>query len=233
MQDAIDHAVVDHGVIVVAAMGNEYRHGMTHFPAGCEGVIAVGATRPDGTKADFSSEGLYISVCAPGEDIFSTIWTPGGDSFGTWSGTSMATPHVVGLVALLLTRTSSATLIRSRLERTASQGNTGWTRDLGYGVVNAYAAYNDTDPDDLYGGLTVTVTGTGSVADAEVLVRTNVVLPVTKGANRTNVDGVAHFPYLKADSYLINVTKGPASGSTTVTVSAGGTVPVTVTLATP
>ena len=66
IQDAVDYAL-SKGVIVVAAMGNGYRYGTTHYPAACEGVIAVGATKPPtAAKADFSSEGPYISVAAPG-----------------------------------------------------------------------------------------------------------------------------------------------------------------------
>ena len=220
IQDAVDYAN-EQGTIVVAAMGNDYRYGTTHFPAACEGVIAVGATIPGGAKADFSSEGPYISVAAPGVDIFSTIWTAGGSSFGVWSGTSMATPHVVGLVALLLSKSPrpSATLVRSILERTAANPAT-WNKTVGYGRINAQAAFADTGG-DLYGGLTVNLSGSGSLSNVEVLIRTNVALPVTKAANRTNSDGVAHFPYLRAGSYRVDVTKGTLSGSGTVTVTAG------------
>lgn len=221
IQEAVDYAL-SQGVVVVAAMGNEYRYGTTHYPAACEGVIAVGATRPDGTKASFSSEGPYISVSAPGDSIFSTIWTSAGSSFAFWSGTSMATPHVTGLVALLLAQdaTRTPTMIRTLLEHYAS-APLAWSKKLGHGVVNARAAYIDEDNvADAYGSLRVTVTG-GSVNDAEVLIR------ATPGgdtvtANRTNQDGVAHFHFLKDGTYQVTVTKGALSGTATVDI-AGGT----------
>ncbi|MGE5530284.1 MAG: S8 family serine peptidase [Patescibacteria group bacterium] len=230
IQDAVDHAVRDHGVIVVAAMGNSYRPGWTHYPAACEGVIAVGATRPDGTKADFSSEGPHISVAAPGEDIFSCVWTAEGPTYASWSGTSMAAPHVAGLVALLLSANPDAkpTKIRSVLE--GSTGTSTWCEETGNGQIDAYAAYSNYDAiADVYGELAVTVTHGGLPAPgAEVLIQTQT--GATATSSRTNENGVAYFHLLRAGTYQVRVTynNGAAGSQSGVVVTGGGSTPVAV-----
>jgi len=74
MKDAIDYAV-DMGCVMFASMGNSSRNEIM-YPAGYQGVIAVGATDAHDEIADFSTRGDYISVCAPGVEIYSTM--PGG-----------------------------------------------------------------------------------------------------------------------------------------------------------
>lgn len=95
------------GVIVVAAMGND-DVGTTHYPAAYDGVIAVGATDSDDLRADplcyspasGSNYGAWIDVCAPGNNVWST-YLVGFGSYANLCGTSMATPHVAGLVSLM------------------------------------------------------------------------------------------------------------------------------------
>jgi len=85
-------------------------------------VIAVGASTPYGEIAEFSNSGQELDITAPGINIVSTnVWKWGG--FGVCSGTSMATPHVVGAVAMMLALDPglSTTEIRSILQESARE----------------------------------------------------------------------------------------------------------------
>ena len=85
------------GALVVAAAGND---GSTieMFPAAYPGVLAVASVELNGTKSIFSNYGTYVDISAPGSYIFSTLLE---DSYGFMSGTSMATPVVCSLAALI------------------------------------------------------------------------------------------------------------------------------------
>ncbi len=101
-RDAVAYAVA-HGVVVVAAMGNDDTN-TPSYPAGYPGVVAVGATDQMDRRAPFSNTGPHIAVSAPGVDVLSTVWD---DGFASLSGTSMASPHVAGVVALIRSCNSS------------------------------------------------------------------------------------------------------------------------------
>ncbi|HDR9174966.1 TPA: S8 family peptidase [Burkholderia vietnamiensis] len=104
-QQAIDD-VNAKGVTVVVAAGNDGLSTGLDQPANCRGVISVGATDATGRRASFSNFGADVSLSAPGVGILSTAnsgtTVPGADSYGTASGTSLATPQVSGIVSLML-----------------------------------------------------------------------------------------------------------------------------------
>lgn len=99
--EAAIRAAHQSGIIVVASSGNEGKRGTIDYPARLPQVIAVGATTRHGRIAPFSNAGKQIDIYAPGEKIYST-WVRG--RYNELSGTSMATSHVSGVVALMLSR---------------------------------------------------------------------------------------------------------------------------------
>lgn len=96
-RNAIAYAV-SRGVVVVAAMGNDGTN-KPSYPACYPNVIAVGAVDATDRRAPFSQMGPHIDVVAPGVNVLSTYWD---DTYTFLQGTSMASPHVAGLAALIL-----------------------------------------------------------------------------------------------------------------------------------
>ncbi len=132
-------SAINKGVVVVAAVGNDSTS-RPQYPAAYKNVIAVSATTKYDKRASFSNYGSYIKLSAPGEDIFSTA---PGSSYLTESGTSMATPIVSGISALILSKNPflKPTEVMNILQKSSIDlGTKGWDRYYGYGRVNAYRA---------------------------------------------------------------------------------------------
>lgn len=132
LEDKINQAA-NRGIIQVAAAGNN-SGGSLLYPAAYGAVISVAATDRNDRLAGFSAVGA--EVAAPGVDITSSV--PGG-RYATWSGTSMAAPHVTATVALMMA--NKQTNIRQQLQQTAIDlGPVGRDSYYGYGLIHAKPA---------------------------------------------------------------------------------------------
>jgi serine protease len=152
-QSAIN-AVNAVGSIVVVAAGNSNLNAAGFTPANCNGVITVGATNRNGVRAWYSNYGSVVDVSAPGGDsaggVLSTANTgtqgPASDSYAYKQGTSMAAPHVAGVVSLMLAinPTLNFTQTETILKLTAKPFGPGHTctgaTSCGAGIVNAHDA---------------------------------------------------------------------------------------------
>jgi serine protease len=137
------------GTVVVVAAGNENQNASNSNPANCSGVIAVAATGKSGGRASYSNYGTVVDVAAPGGDtgaaILSTLnagtKAPGADSYAGYMGTSMATPHVAGVVALMLSKNPALTPdeVEARLKSSA-RAFPATCSGCGVGLVDASAA---------------------------------------------------------------------------------------------
>jgi subtilisin family serine protease len=135
------------GIVVVAAAGNS--GGAVNFPAAYPEVIAVSATDKNNVLASWSSRGPEVDLSAPGVDIYSTYK---GTGYATFSGTSMAAPHVAGSAALVLNTPVGAydlntngkwdpDEVQKKLQDTAVDlGNPGFDNLYGWGLVNSFTA---------------------------------------------------------------------------------------------
>ena len=123
---AVDAAVrnsIRADVTYVVAAGNGNSDAATYSPAGVSEAITVGATNQADSRAEFSNYGSTLDLFAPGVSIPSA-WIGSDLMIATASGTSMASPHVAGVVALYLqnNRTASPAVVRSALVGTSTVG---------------------------------------------------------------------------------------------------------------
>ena len=146
LQDAVNYAR-NRGAVVIAAAGNcgsgciiggQYYYNPLMYPASCQNVVGVAATTSTDGWASFSEHNTYVDLSAPGVGIYSTI--PNG--YGYKDGTSMATPFVSGLAALVLSRWPDYTpsQVETALFNNADDlGSSGRDDYFGYGRVNAFS----------------------------------------------------------------------------------------------
>ncbi len=153
-QSAINSAR-SRGTSVIVAAGNSNANASNFSPANCSGVVTVASVNRSGGKSYFSNFGSIVKVAAPGGDmrssasngILSTLndgsTTPGNDVYAFYQGTSMATPHVVGVVALMLSVKPALTpdQVLSILQSTARPFPATCSQ-CGSGIVDALAAVN-------------------------------------------------------------------------------------------
>jgi hypothetical protein len=155
-QDTIDEIIAAGAVIVVAA-GNESTDAKNSSPGNCDGVVTVAANGRTGDRASYSNFGSVVEITAPGgtfgaNGVLSTL--DGGattalldDDYAFYSGTSMATPHVAGVVSLMLSidpppalTPAEVTMILQQSATAFPGGSTCTTAICGAGIVDAAAA---------------------------------------------------------------------------------------------
>jgi len=148
-------AATNAGALVVAAAGNSGTPAL-NYPAAFPQAVSVSAVGPDGRLASYSSFGPTVDIAAPGGDfadssagsygasygVLSTVWNfqTNQAAYAFYEGTSMATPHVTGVAALVLAREPglSAAALRARLTGFAVDvGSDGPDQFYGAGIVNA------------------------------------------------------------------------------------------------
>ncbi len=152
MENAVTYARKK-GAVVVCAAGNGGR-GIVEYPAAYPGSVAVAAVGPTGTKAPYSSFGKELDIAAPGGDksqgeaagIIQNTIDPTDVSksvYASYQGTSMATPHVAGVAALLWAagaKTPDQVEKAMFLSAKPPQGAAGWTEQFGHGLIDAEGA---------------------------------------------------------------------------------------------
>lgn len=133
----------EEGLLVVAAAGNSGNRGGNNdsvgYPAKYDSVIAVAATDENNNRASFSSTGPAVELSAPGVNVLSTL---PGNNYASYNGTSMASPHVAGVAALVWAEQPELTNteLRQLLQETAQ--HLGASHQYGYGLVQAVDAIN-------------------------------------------------------------------------------------------
>jgi len=134
------------GVLLIASAGNSASD-IKHYPSSYEEVISVTATDQSDNPASFTNFGPWVELAAPGVDIYSTFWD---DTYSYMSGTSMATPHVAGVAALVWSRFSDMTRDQLRVHLRYSADDLGapsFDFYYGYGRINARRAVEESPPD--------------------------------------------------------------------------------------
>lgn len=217
MEDAIDFAS-ERGAAVVVAAGNANSDVSHYAPANCAGAITVAAHDEWGARAQFSNFGQHVDLAAPGVDIVSTVNTgttgPAGPGYATYSGTSMATPHVSGAAALLIaTQPSlSAAGVQQYLKDSASPFKASGAEGRVPGDFTPGAPATDCVGDDSC--------GSGYLNVAAVLQQVTAPAPPTSARHTIGTDPaspsasvietVVAPPRVPVDSYIVTVTEGGA-----------------------
>jgi subtilisin len=141
-KDAVDAAETA-GLVLIGAAGND--GSAVDYPAKYDSVIAVSATNSNDGYPSWSNYGPEIIVSAPGVSIYSTYKNGG---YTTMSGTSMATPHVTGVAALILADDPNADVKQTLIDSAEDLGPAGFDNHYGYGLVDAEAALGPVTPDE-------------------------------------------------------------------------------------
>jgi serine protease len=226
--DAVTYAY-NKGVIIVAAAGNDGGNNSIDYPGAYPEVIAVAALDSNKARASYSDGGPQLDIAAPGSNVVSTIGS-GDASYGTMSGTSMATPHVSGALALALSCAPAGTTrtqVVNALYSTAEDLGAAGRDDLyGYGLARADrlvatvcggSGGTNNPPTASFtattSGYTASVDGTGSTdPDGDALT-----YAWTWGDGGTGSGATASHTYATAGTYTVGLTVSDGRGGSSST----------------
>lgn len=227
LQDAVNYAW-NRGCLVVAAAGNNGSNA-PFYPAYYPNALAVAATDPSDTLTSFSQYGAWVDIAAPGEAILSTV--PGG-GYESWSGTSMACPHVAGAAALLWSAAPSLSnqQIRNALENNADPYQPYWFGGIGEGkgrlnLARALQAALQMENTPSVSQLSLSA----SSVQAGGTVRGTVTLNRAAGAGGAVVQLSSSNPNLAWCAPAITIPQGQTTGVFTIATNASGMGSVTFT----
>lgn len=231
IQDALKYAY-QRGVLVVAAAGN-YNSSNLFYPGDSNYALAVAATDSANAKAYFSNWGNWIGIAAPGVNVLSTITSYNlGDglvNYATMSGTSMSTPYVAALAALVQMTSPGlgVTGTVQQMQRSASSAlaGGGWQQTLGYGVISAAKAVNGSYRNAAYGSIRGQVTNSSGTPLANAVVRAGAVSFTTAADGLFRLANLLPGPVTVATS-----VSGYSSDTRFATVVAGADTPLNITL---
>lgn len=200
-QNAINGAV-SRGTTVVVAAGNSNANASGFTPASCANVINVASVTSASARSSFSNYGTLIDVSAPGSAILSTLnagtTTPGAESYASYSGTSMASPHVAGTVALVQSRRLALGLplytpaeVESLLKTTAYALAGACSGGCGAGIIDAKRAVDAAGGGGGGGGTPPTTQTYANEADFSIRDNTTINSPITVSGRSGNAPSTA------------------------------------------
>jgi len=136
-QDAINYAYSRGAVLIAPAYGGD----TYMYPAAFDHVLAASATDRNDAHPDWTGQGSYVDVSAPGDYVLGTFWQGTGYTYAVWSNTGGASAHVAGLASLVLSLHPGYTVdqVVQAIEQGADDlGAPGWDPLYGHGRIDAY-----------------------------------------------------------------------------------------------
>ncbi|HEY9101032.1 S8 family peptidase [Chitinimonas sp.] len=219
-QNAINTARAN-GTVVIVAAGNESQNVSNSSPANCSGVVAVAAYGKTGARAYYSNYGTGVDIAGPGGDqssgsangILSTLnagaSAPGADSYAYYQGTSMATPHVAGVAALMISAKPSLTPDQvESLLKSSARPFVASCSGCGAGMLDAYAAVQAA-----IGGTTPPTTGSETEPNNTLATANAVTAPATLNATMASSSDADWFKVDLPAGKTLTATMTPGSSS--------------------